>query len=170
MIRCEFNWEYLESVRSFLNSKNGIRGQINYHEENEERLEKLDRRFARIGSFVFVLAIVAASIALVPQLKRYLLAWEEIAIGLCATALPAFGAALAGMRSQGEFERVKKRSRAMLQTLRHICRELDGHSNAAEKISYGALSLIVAEAGQLMVDELLDWRIVFKDRPLPEPG
>jgi hypothetical protein len=32
------------------------------------------------------------------------------------------------------------------------------------------LNLIVAETGQLMVDELLDWRIVFKDRPLPEPG
>jgi hypothetical protein len=165
-----------------LNSKSGIRGQINYHEQNEERLEKLDARFTKVGSAVFGLAIVAAFIALIPPLKEYLIhilralrpqfepANVEMSIGLCATALPAFGAALAGMRSQGEFERVKKRSKAMLQTLRHICRELDGHSRSEEKISYGALSLIVAEAGQLMVDELLDWRIVFKDRPLPEPG
>ena len=182
MISCEFNWEYLESVRSFLNSKSGIRGQINYHEQNEERLEKLDARFTKVGSAVFVLAIAAAFIALISPFKEYLIhilralrpqfeaANVEMSIGLCATALPAFGAALAGMRSQGEFERVKKRSKAMLQTLRHICRELDGHSRNEQKISYGALSLIVAEAGQLMVDELLDWRIVFKDRPLPEPG
>jgi hypothetical protein len=89
---------------------------------------------------------------------------------LIATAFPAFGAALAGIRTQAEFERVKKRSRAMLQTLQRICKELAPRAAGREKISYAALNLIVAEAGQLMVDELLDWRIVFKDRPLPEPG
>ena len=89
---------------------------------------------------------------------------------LAATAAPAFGAALAGIRTQAEFERVKKRSRATLQTLQRICKELASGDRSGEKISYSALNLIVAEAGQLMVDELLDWRIVFKDRPLPEPG
>ena len=58
----------------------------------------------------------------------------------------------------------------MLQTLRRICKELSPRDQGREKISYAALNLIVAEGGQLMVDELLDWRIVFKDRPLPEPG
>jgi hypothetical protein len=89
---------------------------------------------------------------------------------LIATSAPAFGAALAGIRTQAEFERVKKRSHAMLQTLRRICKELTARDQGREKISYAALNLIVAEGGQLMVDELLDWRIVFKDRPLPEPG
>jgi hypothetical protein len=54
--------------------------------------------------------------------------------------------------------------------LRRISRELEARRSAEEGISYASLSLIVAEAGQLMVDELLDWRTVFKDRPLPEPG
>ena len=181
---------YLDSVRSFLDSSAGIRGQVEYHEKNEERLEKLDARFRSVEGAFFSAAIASAAFAFVsallvitaekypallpflsdkakPFLKGDLL---TILVGLLATVLPAFGAALAGIRSQAEFERVKKRSRAMLQTLRHICRELRATSEVGEKTSYASLNLIVAEAGQLMVDELLDWRIVFKDRPLPEPG
>jgi hypothetical protein len=176
----EFSRKYLESVRAFLNSNRGIRGQIDYHQTNEARLEKLDSRFAIIGFMTFLAALLLATVALVPKLDEMLIELliklpklnehrMEIGLGLCATALPAFGAALAGIRSQGEFERVRKRSKAMLQTLRRICAELDDCTNHQE-ISFAVLNVIAADAGQLMVDELLDWRIVFKDRPLPEPG
>jgi hypothetical protein len=184
----EYTPSYLDSVRSFLDSSAGIRGQMDYHEKNEERLEKLDARFHSVESAFFKAAIASAALALVSALVAIaaqhvtlpfhldyaarVLDWDPltILIGLLATVFPAFGAALAGIRSQAEFERVKKRSRAMLQTLRHICRELHATHQNSTKSSYAALNLIVAEAGQLMVDELLDWRIVFKDRPLPEPG
>jgi hypothetical protein len=165
---------YLDSVRSFLDSNDGIRGQIDYHKNNAERLEKLDSRFRHVGIGLFLAAIGAALIALLNRSNGadsgYNPTPGEIFFGLIATAFPALGAALAGIRTQAEFERVKKRSRAMLQTLQRICKELAPRETAPEKISYAALNLIVAEAGQLMVDELLDWRIVFKDRPLPEPG
>jgi hypothetical protein len=178
----EYSHTYLDSVRSFLNSKDGIRGQIDYHENNAERLDKLDGRFVGVASILFGLAIAAAfgaaflksqsfgyfqSVKLPPWFG---VDWVTAAIAFVATGFPALGAALAGIRSQAEFERVKKRSRAMLQTLQRICKELDARDPRPEKISLAALNLIVAEAGQLMVDELLDWRIVFKDRPLPEPG
>jgi hypothetical protein len=170
----EFSPVYLNSVRSFLDSNAGIRGQIDYHENNADRLEKLDSRFRDVGGGLFAAAIVAACIALVIWWKdthhEDVPISREIIVGLIATAAPAFGAALAGIRTQAEFERVKKRSHAMLQTLRRICKELTARDQGREKISYAALNLIVAEGGQLMVDELLDWRIVFKDRPLPEPG
>jgi hypothetical protein len=177
MVGGEFSPTYLNSVRSFLNSKAGIRGQIEYHEKNAERLEKLDSRFRYVGILIFFAALLAAGVALailgkdaeqrdVPISREI----REIIVGLIATAAPAFGAALAGIRTQAEFERVKKRSRATLQTLQRICKELSDRHQADDNISYSALNLIVAEAGQLMVDELLDWRIVFKDRPLPEPG
>jgi hypothetical protein len=170
----EFSPVYLNSVRSFLDSNAGIRGQIDYHENNADRLEKLDSRFRDVGGGLFAAAIVAACIALVIWWKDThhgdVPISREIIVGLIATSAPAFGAALAGIRTQAEFERVKKRSHAMLQTLRRICKELTARDQGREKISYAALNLIVAEGGQLMVDELLDWRIVFKDRPLPEPG
>jgi hypothetical protein len=178
----EYSHTYLDSVRSFLNSKDGIRGQIDYHEKNAERLEKLDARFVGVATILFGLAFVAAfgavflkleSFGYLQQVKlpqRLSGGWVTAAIAFVATGFPALGASLAGIRSQAEFERVKKRSRAMLQTLQRICKELGARDQRQEKISLSALNLIVAEAGQLMVDELLDWRIVFKDRPLPEPG
>ena len=161
-------------MRSFLDSIAGNRGQIDYHKNNADRLEKLDSRFRYVGLSLFVSAFVAAFIALVilwnKSQQRDVPILTEIIVELVATAAPAFGAALAGIRTQAEFERVKKRSHAMLQTLQHISKELAPRAKGHEIISYAALNLIVAEAGQLMVDELLDWRIVFKDRPLPEPG
>jgi hypothetical protein len=178
----EYSHAYLDSVRSFLNSKDGIRGQIDYHENNAERMEKLDARFVALTKSLFGVAIAAAVAAgilqallllcLLPESVAHSLAvlWFTAAIAFLATASPTLGAALAGIRSQAEFERVKKRSRAMLHTLQRICKELDARDHHQEKLSLAALNLIVAEAGQLMVDELLDWRIVFKDRPLPEPG
>jgi hypothetical protein len=165
---------YLDSVRSFLDSDTGIRGQIDYHKNNADRLEKLDSRFRFAGGALFVFAAVAAFIALLNLIKAEVHGCKptpgEIFLGLIATSGPAFGAALAGIRTQAEFERVKKRSHAMLQTLQRICKELSPRNEGRDNISYAALNLIVAETGQLMVDELLDWRIVFKDRPLPEPG
>jgi hypothetical protein len=178
----EYRHTYLGSVRSFLNSKDGIRGQIDYHENNADRMEKLDSRFVGLTKFLFGVAIVAAIAAgilqglllthVLPECVAHSLPvlWATAIIAFLATASPTLGAALAGIRSQAEFERVKKRSRAVLQTLQRICKELDARDQRQEKISLAALNLIVAEAGQLMVDELLDWRIVFKDRPLPEPG
>ncbi len=174
IVGSELTPAYLDSVRSFLDSNAGIRGQIDYHKNNADRLEKLDSRFRCVGLSLFVSAFVAALIALVILWNKThgsdVPIWIEIIVGLVATAAPAFGAALAGIRTQAEFERVKKRSHAMLQTLQRICKELAPRAEGHQKISYAALNLIVAEAGQLMVDELLDWRIVFKDRPLPEPG
>jgi hypothetical protein len=182
LVGAQFSGAYLDSVRAFLNSNDGIRGQIDYHKANADRLEKLDSRFVALTKFLFMLAILAAITAALHKIgpirsfvrlisPHWLPGpWAVAAVALIATASPALGAALAGIRSQAEFERVKKRSRAMLQTLHRICKELSPRHPSNENISYAALNLIVAEAGQLMVDELLDWRIVFKDRPLPEPG
>jgi hypothetical protein len=182
IVGSEYSPAYLDSVRSFLNSNDGIRGQIDYHEHNADRMEKLDSRFVGLTKALFGVAILAAISAMVLQapwfkdsLRSILpgwlpLRWATAVTAFLATASPTLGAALAGIRSQAEFERVKKRSRAMLHTLQRICKELDARDDRAENISLAALNLIVADAGQLMVDELLDWRIVFKDRPLPEPG
>jgi len=184
MIRVRFTADYLESIRALLTSQNSIGGQVDYHEKNAKHFESLDKRFVRLINILFILAILAALSALAPEKiagwVRCLLpirAWTaspllpEAIIGLLAviaTVSPAIGAALAGIRSQGEFERVKKRSQAMVRWLKHISNRLDASKGDAP-ISSATLSAIIAEAGQLMVDELMDWRIVFKDRPLPEP-
>jgi hypothetical protein len=57
----------------------------------------------------------------------------------------------------------------MHQRLEQILARLNTSNKPDHAISSAELSAAVAEAGQLMVDELLDWRIVFEERPLPEP-
>lgn len=94
----------------------------------------------------------------------------SVVIAGIATVFPAVGAVLAGIRGQGEFDRVKKRSEAMRHSLEQILeKKLKDPTSGDTPVSSAVLSATVANSGQLMVDELLDWRIVFKDRPLPEP-
>ncbi len=199
MIRAKFTAAHLKSARLFITSERGIGGQVEYHENNSQRSEALDNRFVRWAKDLFYLAVAAAALSLVIPHSEKIAHWlnaiphsEKIAhwlwlrlpawlnpsrlaggvialIAGVATVSPAVGAALAGIRSQGEFERVKKRSKAMHHWLAQISKRLAPTPDTEASMSSAALSAIVAEAGQLMVDELLDWRIVFKDRPLPEP-
>ncbi len=172
MIDGKFNGPHLEAVRAFLASDSAIEGQVKYHDNNMRCFHALNRSFTVLGfvlfSFAFAAAIVAglasehvSAISNGPQLK--------IVIGFCATVFPAFGAALAGIRSQGEFERVERRSDAMRTRLEIISKDLARLAKPNEVITSARLQQIVSEAGQLLIDELLDWRIVFKYRPLPEP-
>ena len=79
---------------------------------------------------------------------------------------PAVGGALAAIRSQGEFERLTKRSWAMSSQLRRLYDEL----KALKFRDGGLASLSLADLGvrsaQLMIEEVLDWRIVVQEKPL----
>jgi hypothetical protein len=184
MIRAKFTAAHLESTRLFITGKDGIEGQAEYHEANAQLCEALDENFVRGAKGLFYLAIVAAFLSLlIPHsgnIVQWLLClpvWVTLPtlagvialIAGVATVFPAFGAALAGIRSQGEFERVKKRSKAMQYWLEQISKRPEPPPGSEPPILSVELSGIAAKAGQLMVDELLDWRTVFKDRPLPEP-
>lgn len=186
LIRAKLSPAYLKSLSSFIASEIGIGGQARYHKDNADRLEAMDKRFTTWTKWLFRFAILAACAALFfhsENLAKWFnslrpINWSTsswlaavIIAGIAgvATVFPAIGAALAGIRSQAEFERVRKRSKVMHQSLEQISRRLSADPNSDFPISSAELSVIVSEAGQLMVDELLDWRIVFKERPLPEP-
>jgi hypothetical protein len=162
-VGAKFDSEYLERVRSFLASKEAIDGQAEYHDTNARRFRALDHRVTVVGLFLFSLAGIAAFSSVIERNT-------SAAIAFAATVFPAFGAALAGVRSQGEFERVKKRSEAMHDELKRQVERLETLRNGAAPISSTILGTIVAESGQLMLDELLDWRIVFRDRPFEPPS
>jgi hypothetical protein len=185
MIRAKFTAAHLQSTRLFITGKDGIGGQADYHETNARRCEALDERFVQAAKGLFYLAIVAAALSFVVPHSRNIAHWLSLRLPVwfrlpslavvialiagVATVFPAFGAALAGIRSQGEFERVKKRSKAMQYWLEQISKRPEPTPGSEAPILSVELSGIAAKAGQLMVDELLDWRTVFKDRPLPEP-
>jgi hypothetical protein len=95
---------------------------------------------------------------------------------LLAAVLPAFGAALAGIREQGEFLRVSKRSLAMHDRLVQFKEQLESlrkpknPGDPPPMLESGPVIEIAISVIQLMVDEVLDWRVVFQDRPLETPA
>ncbi len=87
---------------------------------------------------------------------------------LCAL-LPAMGAAFAAINNQGEFSRIAKRANAME---KRFC---DLHKQTAQwgdsmPIKSTTLLLFAHQISQVMVAEVLDWRVVFLDRPLVMPA
>ena len=90
---------------------------------------------------------------------------------------PALGAALEGINNQGEFRRIEKRSDAMSKRLHHLLKKaiklqnaLSTHTNNSDDPMSLQLTTLANEAARLMVKEVLDWRVIFLDRPLnPAP-
>jgi hypothetical protein len=155
-----------------------IRGQIVFHAINEHRSHVIERRLHVSGLALLGVTVVACTTHLVlgagtmpasPQVLGTLV--------FLAGFLPAMGAAVAGINNQGEFRRLAMRSEAMLRRLE----ELEARARAlAKRIestavsgwcpgASGEASDLAAQAAQLMLNEVLDWRVVFLDRPLREP-
>jgi hypothetical protein len=153
------------------------REQSAFHQANHRRSEHIEGRLHVAGYLLFiatffvclvhVLHVMGALPApLRPLADRVPSHW----LSLLAAVLPALGAALAGINNQGEFGRVAKRSKAMMKRL-----ELIGKKATGLKMSQGILRseevlAVASELAQLMVDEVLDWRVVFTDRPPVLPG
>ena len=88
----------------------------------------------------------------------------------CAAFLPALGAAMAAIRSQGEFHRVVQRSRAMYAELEKLIEAVAGVPRQPNELNSQLLQQAVVQTTRLMYNEVLDWRIVFQDRPLVWPA
>lgn len=100
--------------------------------------------------------------------------WTDGWLLLASGAFPAVGAALAGIENQGEFARLHKRSHAMSNAYSALAVRLHDFLNRppAHEGSAGDandLTAIAIEMAQLMMDEVADWRVMFKDRPQREP-
>ncbi len=152
-----------------------VRGQVDFHETAVRRCEHIEHRLHRAAFFLGLLTVAAIVVHLAPHiplpglhgwhLPAFLGGWLTFA----GAGLPALAAALAGISHQGEFARVAKRSHAMAARFRQLAAEI-ARLEQSTAVSPATLRLaqvtpLAAEAAQLMVDEVLDWRVVFLDRP-----
>jgi hypothetical protein len=149
-----------------------LEGQVRFHTSTSRRLTKIEHRLHAVELFLFLSTLVCCGTHVVqwvtggfpPIPGNLLMFW----CGVC----PALGAALVGINNQGEFKRIARRSAAMRDRLgRHL--EAAGSMRsflAASDSGSRQLSAGVAELSNLvakdMVNEVLDWRIIFEDRPL----
>jgi len=166
--------DYLKSCQEFWRDRL-IQGQIGYHKESFERFKKMDRRLHKTGDSLFIATLIACMIHLAdiwlandPRFNWMPDITGGVMTMFCAF-LPALGAAFAAIRSHGELQRLAQRSKAMEETLSHLKLDLasvpiTGHSLNSQKLRYQA-----DRVSDLMTSEMLDWRVVFQDRPLGLP-
>jgi hypothetical protein len=155
-----------------------LRSQRKFHESTSDRCHRIEQRLHPAGISLLVLTLAACVLHVLPNFVSNLevphrLPW--ILTFLCGV-LPALGAALAGISTQGEFRRVEKRSLAMVTQLdqlleesRSLERAMAGPTDALDCISSRQVRSLASKSAQLMVNEVLDWRVVFLDRPIVEP-
>ena len=156
IVSAKVSKDYLQSYRSLL-SEREIRGQIDYHEKNSPRFQKIHESLHYLGIALFTLTLVVVLLHF-----PFSSGW----LTLCAAVFPALGAAFYGIRTQGEFEQIAKRSRAMSAKLKDIKEELDSPKFTP---TYGEMALIAENTAEIISSETLDWRIVFQSKRLVLP-
>jgi hypothetical protein len=160
---------YLKNYIAFLKQELTTK-QRDFHETTELRSVAIDGRLRRLGSLFFVLTFCAVLVH-VMGLGMWLRTgarpgWYEdhfMEILLACAALPAFASALAAIRNQGEFLRLYRRSSAMKESFHRVNKKLDELSISTD-VNLTAVTDIAGDLSQLMLNEFLDWRVVFKDR------
>jgi hypothetical protein len=132
--------------------------QMKFHATNARRCQAIEHRL-HMGILIL---LILTSISCVLHLLHVLLL-GNVSTFFCGF-FPALGAALAGINNQGEFRRVTKRSEAMQEQIKakieNIAILRKGEVTAWE------LSFFTSDSARLLVNEVLDWRVVFLDRPL----
>jgi hypothetical protein len=161
--------DYLKYYLDYLDGV--VKGQVLFHQSSQERLEKIDHRLHFWGFILFVATGLVClghllhhgDLFWLPRLE--LPEWLPPWLTLGSAVLPALGAALAAINNQGEFLRTSKRYDAMAQQLTTVRNEIKTLREAPTSPTFGEVLPIATKVAQLMVDEVLDWRVLFQDRP-----
>jgi len=150
--------------------------QLAYHRENAERSHRIEARLHAFGLVLLGATLVACACHLLVAFGLVAMRshWRVGCLVFLAGFLPALGAALAGINNQGEFRRVARRSDAMQARLRELMQAAEALVKKLESAAPGAwrprasgeVTRLAHQAAHVMVNEVLDWRVVFLDQPL----
>jgi hypothetical protein len=152
-----------------------LEGQVRYHHDAAAASERLHHRLHRLGQGFFGITSLVCAAHLLhvsgsPAEHGEAGGWLGLLILYGVVVLPAYGAAFAAILSQGEFERIAERSRAMREKLAELAPPLAQAEEAGEVLPSRRLGQIAEAAAAVMVADLLDWRVVFQGKPLVLPG
>jgi hypothetical protein len=172
-----------EHLRTCLRQLTGVlKGQIEYHKTNAVRNHRLEQRLHAAGVVLLGMTLLACGLHLGLHSLANLRAWHfppglPAALTFCCGFFPALGAALAGIANQGEFRRIHKRSEAMkeqlgllLEKVKSVATQIDAAPQPLAAQYSPRVSALAGDAARSLVNEVLDWRVVFLDRPLTTPA
>ena len=152
-----------------------ILGQVKYHQDMAAQSHRTERWLHRSGLWLLGATLLAGALHIAGSFVPGAPHSPELTGALIAMAafLPALGASLAGVNNQGEFRRITKRSEAMAEHLKKLLAEAEAMTAADRApiaLRWSAVADLTSRVTQLMVNEVLDWRVVFLDRPLNPPS
>ena len=163
---------YLDRVRFRLLAL--IDDQVAYLNAEAHRMHRLEHRLHALGTFlfgataavcVFVLIFKFADEMAAPTLLHALGHPLLIAATIATAGFPAIGAAIYGIRMQGDFAGTAERSHALaaeLATLRGVI--------ADDALDFDTLTRRIRRASDLLTEDLASWLQTYKARPLTLPG
>lgn len=153
---------YLRRCLAYL--KQVLAGQLKFHQQNWRQSEQIEHSLHHLSLGLIVATLIGVTAHLLPMLHS-----AGPVLVFCCAVFPAFGAALAGINNHAEFARIAKRSRAMANQIEKALTAID-QLEPAETITLAEVSALAQGAARLMVEEVLDWQVIFTDRPPPLPG
>ncbi len=163
---------YLGEVRAGLG--NLIDSQIAYLAGEAQRMHRLDHRLHRLGTALFASTALACIVALAFEAGLTLLHRELsaaamhvflVSITTVTAGLPALGAAIYGIRMQGEFATVGERARTLLLQLGALRHTID-----TDELSFDLLQRRIEHLTALLTTDIATWRRTYHARPLALPG
>jgi hypothetical protein len=162
---------YLGCVRAALTHL--IDDQIAYLANDAARMHRLEHRLHRLGGWLFattaIVCVAVLGFKLAAALGPEVLEHAAKPIGLGATiisaALPAIGAAIYGIRMQGDFAGTSERSAGLAGQLQVLKTVIE-----SDALDFDTLTRRTRRAADLLTRDLATWLRTYHARPLTLPG
>jgi hypothetical protein len=155
-----------------------VREQRHWHEANAAAMEKVDHSLHHwadrcfhytFGALCIGLVGLVAIIMLLPEQQEHdILKLAKPWLLLFAAGLPALGAALAGIRVQGEFEDYKERSEHMIAELNTLEATYEAQLRQQPQLDHTAEILI--ETARILSEDLAAWQELYGRKRLNLPA
>ncbi len=160
---------YVRTMLEYL--KKVVDGQAEFHQLSYSRHHRIEHRLHNLGLCLFSLTALAVAI----HFNSLWVGHESIPGGMgwttvAAVFLPVVGAALMGIKYQGAFARLAMRNEAMAEGLTQYGRTIDALMSREVPPTSAEVVELTMSVAQLMIDEVVDWRVIALVRPLVPPA
>jgi len=154
-----------------------VRDQREYHQGKARRLSAVHHNLDHAAQGLFALAIISVATYLFCKAGNTLgmwpakiTDWTSYFFTFLGVLLPTLGAALAGIRYFGDFERFSAISRVTAEKLQGIETRIEQLLRAPEEaVDYGGVSDLAHAADDVVVTEIESWQAVFAGKHVTIP-
>lgn len=139
-----------------------LRPQVAYNASNARQMHMLDHRLHVTSLVLFTVTIIGCITSVVVNLVLHdpELSHNKVFV-IVAAGLPAIGAAIFGIRMQGDFGSTEERSRGTADNLKRIADALE-----SPDVSLARSTDLVEAAAATMLNDVSEWRRAYQKRTL----